>query len=389
MLPTEYRNRYIAFFALSMLVHLAVVVYFMWNPVFEIPEKETKTVEIKLKQTVKQEEKKSAKKRDWEEVKKKREQERIKEAKKKKADKPKKEKKKEPKKEQPKKEKPKKKEEKKVEKKQEVDPLAQKFSVDKKPKPQKNKSSEAPSKEQQKPAKSQKSKTQEAAKKIAPKAPVKKVQPAKPTADKAETKPAKPKAQGPKPPKQDQAKQAQDKAEAAKLAKSKSAKPPGPKPKEKVLDIGMPKDWAMKFGSMTLLDDTQMQRTIVATNSVGRRYQQRSIAGKRAVKQLTPREKEERESYLSQAVDVITKHLIAPKKDGNKYYGEILIHLDKEGYIEELTFKTPSGHAGLDNAFYQAVVKTMKIEMPPDPKVAFAIYANPIKLWYDENDMAD
>ena len=56
MLPKEYRQRYVLFFALSFLLHLAVVLFLIWNPIFETPKKDKgTTVEIKLNQTKKTE----------------------------------------------------------------------------------------------------------------------------------------------------------------------------------------------------------------------------------------------------------------------------------------------------------------------------------------------
>lgn len=394
MLRKEYRSRYVLFGALSLLVHLAVIAYLAWNPIVDSKKaKGEKTVQIKLNQTAKKKasspEKEKAKKKKEEQKKKQKQKEKQErkdkpkvEKKKdqaKEAPKKKQETKKEPKKKEPKQEPPKPKP-KKQEQKKPKDPLAEKHSVDKNPK--KNLASESAKLKSASQPKGQASKAKKAtnpAKKEQAKAtkkPAPKTDPSKPKAAKEQTKQLK-------------AKPSKDTKQEAGNAKNTPQKPEKKAAQNKTDDQRRVTEWKNKLGNMKVLDDRAMKRAIVTTQGFGRQFKSRTVEGKKALDSLNRIEKQEFYEILQLGANAILENYVAPKKDGKKYHGEISILLDKEGYIDQVSFKKPSGNRELDMAMYNAVLKTPRLVMPEDPAIAYVMYIKPITLWYTEEDMAD
>jgi len=312
----------VLFIVLSLLAHAILVVYIIWNPLFDEKKQAKKqTVQIQLKKQAEPESKAAAKTTEAKKAKVAQQEE--KKAKVKKAE----EKKEKPKKTEPKKTKP------------------------KKTKPKKTK-----------PKKTEPKKTEP--KKTKPK----KTKPKKTKPKKTEPKKTKPK-----------------KTEAKKALKKDVKKAPVPK----TLDPVPVAEAFKKFGSMRVLEDRELKRAIVFTSSFGERFQNRAQQGKRYIKRLNNYQKQELNEHLLSQLGHLFKTYKGPKKDGGKYFGEISILIDEEGYITNVTFKTRSGHNELDQAVYNSIVEAEKLTMPEDPYVRKAMYLNPLTANYSEEEMVD
>jgi outer membrane biosynthesis protein TonB len=352
MLPSQYRKRYFAFVVVSLLVHLAIIVYLLWNPIsVEKPKPEKTTVEIKLKKKPEPEKKKVEEKKQAPEEKK-TDKEKSKEHKKAEP------KKKEPKKKKPTKEEPKKTEPKKAEPKKR-DPLEEQFSVDKS--------------KDQKPRKAQPKKAEP--KKAEPKkAEPRKVEPRKAQPKKAEPKKAEPRKVEPK------------------KAETRKDPPKSDRTKDKPSTEPQPTDlayWTKKLGSEQHLTDRDLQRTIIYSEGENISLDKRSQRGLRALRYLSPVQRQEHDSYYETGANTIYANFISPKKIEGKFHGEIRFVMDEEGYISEMNLKTPSGYDALDQAMLDAVRRTVRLELPKNPQAAFVFIELPKLFYYDETDLAE
>jgi len=370
MLPSRYRDRYALFIVLSLLVHALVVTGLLWSPLFDekAPSKKT-TVEVKLKQKAKPasekiEKQKSASKKAQEKEKAEAEAE-AKKAEAKKAEPKKTEAKKaEPKKAEPKKAEPKKAEPKKAE-----------------PKKAEPKKAE-PKKAEPKKAEPKKAEPKKAEPK---KAEPKKAEPKKAEPKKVEPKKAEPKKTEPKKTKPQKIPELDEIPDVYKTDMQPIEEAPkNTKQEGRRLDQMM-----KKFGSMQVLDEREMRRTIISAAGYGRKFKNRSVRGDSAVKNLNIDERQEFNQFYQLAAETILKNYVAPKKDGRNYRGEISFLLDEDGYVENVTFKTRSGNAALDDAMLQAVLNTPRLQLPNDPNARYAMQVRPITLWYNQEDMVD
>jgi len=171
------------------------------------------------------------------------------------------------------------------------------------------------------------------------------------------------------------------------LPMAKSRAKPLPKPPKR----GSKEAFMKKFGSMTMLDDTSMERTVVNTrknvnnkiwNRVSRLFKNTSQ------RKLTTREKAIFKQAYFQAWKQIEKNWKAPKKDGGKYQGEIKIEIDvATGLILRVNVSKPSGHSGLDDSMVIAIKKTRQLKMPENKSVAETM--RHLRVWYTDEDMLD
>ena len=263
-------------------------------------------------------------------------------------------KKEEPKKEEPKKEEPKKEEPKKVETKEEELKQAE--------------------------AKKAEAKQAEAKKAEAKKAEAKKAEAKKAEAKKAEAKKV-------------EAKKAEAKKAEVKKAITQEAAPPY-SPYQSTVDVYSQEQESndslkspnelIKYGSMAVLDDREMKRTIIYTRGYDNKYQVRQYEGQIIKESLSDYEK-----HLTSEAEYIFSFHKPPKKDGKKYYGEISLLLDALGNIAEITLKLPSGSDALDESVYNALVQAKSLKLPNAPLLRKAMITAPLTLNYSDEEMVD
>jgi outer membrane biosynthesis protein TonB len=102
-------------------------------------------------------------------------------------------------------------------------------------------------------------------------------------------------------------------------------------------------------------------------------------------KALTKGQKNQRAKYLGLGANKIISKIIAPKYDGQKYYGTVKIRLGIDGEILSIILKE-SGHSLLDAAVIKAILKTDSIKMPSDESVVMSMRV--VKFWYNEESMS-
>ena len=245
-------------------------------------------------------------------------------------------------------------------------------------------------------AKKQEAKKQEAKKQEAKKQEAKKQEAKKQEAKKQEAKKQEAKKQEAK--KQEAKKQEAKKQEAEKQEAKKSE--PRYNPYQSSLDLlqqqenkkseSLRAEQALpKFGSMTMLDDRELKKSVIYTKGYGNKFQKREYDGQRIKKSLSKYERQKLNQHLADQVDYIFSSFDAPKKDGKSYYGEISILLDENGLISDVTMKSPSGNTQLDEAVFKTVIRAKRLSLPADPLIRKAMVTSPLTLNYSDEDMAD
>jgi len=367
MLPKHYRNRYALIIVLSLLIHTVLITVLLWGIPDQEKKNKKKSVVVKLKHIDQADKKKLE----------------DKQAEPKKAG----PKKAEPKKAEPKKAEPKKAEPKKAEpKKAEPKKAEPKKAEPKKAEPKKAEPKKAePKKAEPKKAEPKKAEPKKAEPK---KAEPKKAEPKKAEPKKAEPKKAEPKKAEPKKaePKKAEPKKAEPKKAEPKKAEPKKAEPKKAEPKKAEPKKAEPKK---RFSSMRMLDDRELKDAVVLSTGYGTRFREREQQGNRLIQSLNPYEQKELNQHLAKQVGHLFKTFKAPKKDGKKYYGEVSILLDENGYIEFLTFKKRSGHDELDQAVYDSIIAAKKLTLPRNFALRKAMTTRPLTSNYSEGDMAD
>ena len=146
---------------------------------------------------------------------------------------------------------------------------------------------------------------------------------------------------------------------------------------------------AKRFGSMQQLDDRALDRTVVATQNIAEQVADRTRKARQLMAALEPVEQQVFVQSAKTFVDAVIRNLNPPKKDGNKYFGEVVILLHASGRIASADIITPSGNDEYDEAVIRAIATMGLFELPTNPEVAEVFTTHPIKFWYDETSLAD
>ena len=400
MLAKSYTSRYAVVISLSLLLHVAVMLYLLWNPIASSDgDKTTKSVTVQLKQKQKtnasqsQESEKTSQKT---EKTKQQEQEKKKEQKEKEKQKP----EASPKKKDAEQQKPRKQEAKKQEaKKQEAKKQEAKKQEAKKQEAKKQEAKKQEAKKQE--AKKQEAKKQEAKKQEAKKQEAKKQEAKKQEGQQEKSKKQEPKKQESEKPQptqsvkgdQDGSKEKSRYVSPNKHSNQMQSLIEGEQ--ERRMQAPRANDaefFHSQIGTMRMLDDSAMSRTVVVSKSVDARYEKRDQEGRQLKKSLNRVQLQEFNAYLQRASQEILQYLDTselPMKDGKRYRGDINFFVDENGYIEKIFIKRLSGNAQLDQAMLNMLKRASRqpITMPRNEVLRKAIYSNKMRLFYDESDM--